>query len=888
MRPEDPLMPFSRRIARTPWISVLLLGAAPFACAPTSVDVVPRVDAGRTDAGRVDAGRTDARVDAARTDGPAPLDVPGADGGAQPDGGGGDVVAVVDASIRCSPMHDSDADGLTNAEECALGTDPFRQDSDGDNIPDGAEMNYPRACVAMDPMRQRRPLVNCMTDAMCMTGERCMGISPTLNDSDADGVPDGQEDTNRDGVIDREHGETDPRLADSDGDGVPDSMGGVEICRPAGLASVTQLGLPMAQVQIGHDPLWGSARRVPVSPNLSGVVMEDMTTNVAGAVFNLRAMSTDVRAESMRVEAAITAALTGASAVLVGRSFRTHEMNEGITSTYRVARATTATALRDAAARAILGTMPPPGTDVGSASEFLVDIATVFRMTGAAAGTEDVVVTIAPRAHYENNTLHTAIRAIDLVNMTGVALLDQGLGANCQVFRASAPPAADFLWTVDTSGSMSDDQIRLGNTATRFFTRLRAAGVDFRVGVLTAGSQTLNLDAPGFAWISGTDPMGAARLCQQVTTTTCPTAPGDTFTPYPFPGGTEEPTAAAIIAHNEFRQRAMRGETNPNRRFRDGARVVTFHVTDEPGSNDFSRYFTRASAPDTGMAFGSAYNAMTLSNIIGYFRRHNILTFGLVPRRATPCTNADVYDLPRCVIEGNGGAVIPIDTASDPEIDAAMTRIVESIAGATSQFVLERTPITSTIKVRVRGMDVPRSRSEGFDYDGVFRAIVFYGERYRPRMGDEVVASYRVWQPCPRSGATCSSDLDCCAPTTCREGRCNLACMPMGEMCVQDSDCCAPNACITGRCAPRPMCVERGGACTPSETENTCCPPNVCVDGRCDLCRDPGSMCTRNSDCCGGSPCVAGRCACRPTSGRCTTPADCCSQYCVNGLCGPG
>lgn len=882
------------RASRTPWIPVLLLGAIPLGCAPTAVDVVvPRVDAGRTDA-RVDAGRTDARVDAGRTDGGTPPgDTPGTDSGVTPNDApvGSDVVMGVDASIRCSGMHDSDADGLTNEEECRLGTDPFRQDSDGDNIPDGAELNYPRICVATDPMRQRRPAVSCMTDAMCMTGERCAGISPTLTDSDADGVPDGQEDPNRDGMIVAERGETDPRLPDTDGDGTPDSMGGVEICRPAGLASVTQLGLPMAQVQIGHDPAWGSARRVPVSPNLSGVVMEDMTTNVAAAVFNLRGMSPDVRAEAMRVETTVSTALSGAAAVLVGRSFRTHEMNEGVTSTYRVARATTASALRDAAARAILGTMPPAGADVGSASEFLVDIATVLRTSGAAAGTVDVVVTIAPRAHYENTALNTAIRAIDLVNMTGVALLDQGLGANCQVFRASAPPAADFVWTVDTSGSMGPYQVRLGNTATRFFNRLRSAGVDFRVGVFNAGSQVPNLDSPGFTWISGTDPNGATRMCEQVTSTglgRCPTSATDNVSPYPMPGDSETPTGAATLIHDLFRRRAMMGETNPNRRFRDGARVVTFHVTDEPGSNDFGRFFQRASAPDTGMPYGTAYNATSVTNISGYFRRNQILTFGLVPRRTTACTAYDVYDLPRCVIEANGGAVIPIATATDPEVDAAMTRIVEAIAGATSQYVLDRTPITSTIKVRVRGMDVPRSRSEGFDYDGVFRAIVFYGERYRPRSGDEVVASYRVWQPCPRSGATCSSDLDCCAPTMCRDGRCNLACMPLGETCVQDSDCCAPNACISGRCAPRPMCVERGGACTPSETENTCCPPNVCVDGRCDLCRDPGGMCTRSSDCCGGSPCVAGRCACRPTNGRCTTPADCCSQYCVNGLCGPG
>lgn len=879
------------RSFRPRWLTLALFVSTPFACAPPLPDVVVLRDggvrdAGRIDAGRIDASRTDAGPDAAGDSGRLPVDTGGVGDSAVPPTDG--VPPGPDADIRCSGMHDSDADGLTNAEECMLGTDPYRADSDGDNIPDGVEIRYPRVCVATDPMRQRRPVVVCMTDSMCMTGERCAGISPTLSDSDGDGVPDGEEDLDRDGMIVASRGETDPRIADTDGDGRPDSMGGVEICRPRGLATVTQLGLPMAQVQIGHDPLWGSARRVPVSPNLSGVMMEEASTNVAAAVFNLRGMSTDLRAESMRIETAVTTAMGSASAVLVGRSFRTHEMHEGITSTYRVARSTNASALRDAAARALLGTMPTAGAAVGTSTEFLVDIATVFRGSGAAGGTEDVAVTVAPRTLYEDTTSLTAIRAIDLVNMTGFALVDQGLGANCQVFRAAAPPAADFIWTVDTSGSMSDDQERLGNTATRFFTRMRSAGVDFRVGVLNAGSGTLNLDSPGFRWISGTDPTGAARLCSEVTTTACRTAPGESLRPYAFAGGSEEPTAAAVLAHHEFASRGMRGETNPDRRFRAGARVVTFHVTDEPGSNDFGRYFASRMAPDTGMPWGSTYNTTTLQNIVNYFRRHMILTFGLVPRSTTPCSSAAVVDLPRCVVEGNGGAVIPIQTASDPEIDAAMTRIVEAIAGATSQYILDRTPITSTIKIRVRGMDVPRSRSEGFDYDSVFRAIVFYGDRYRPRSGDEVVASYRVWQPCPRSGATCVSDLDCCAPTACREGRCSLPCQPRNETCVQDSDCCAPNACISGRCAPRPMCIERGGACVPSETENTCCPPNSCIDGRCDVCRDPGAACTRNADCCGGSPCVAGRCACRPTSGRCTTPADCCSQYCVNGLCGPG
>jgi len=70
---------------------------------------------------------------------------------------------------------------------------------------------------------------------------------------------------------------------------------------------------------------------------------------------------------------------------------------------------------------------------------------------------------------------------------------------------------------------------------------------------------------------------------------------------------------------------------------------------------------------------------------------------------------------------------------------------VDAIAGAASQFILTRTPITSTIKVAVGGRLVPRSRLDGFDYDTVSRSIVFYGNTYRPKQGDQVFISYRVW-----------------------------------------------------------------------------------------------------------------------------------------------
>ncbi|MFO0604537.1 MAG: hypothetical protein U0324_15250 [Polyangiales bacterium] len=869
---------------------------------------VARLDGG--DAARPDGGGADASDGAAPTDAVTPTDAVNPTDGVGPTDAAGPTDAGTDGPVgdapvaRCAEDVDTDNDRVTNAEECRIGTDPFNPDSDRDGALDGQEVRYPRACVSPRSSTQRRPPPRCTMDSDCMAGEACRGLDPRTADTDGDGVSDGLEDRNLDGIIDTAHGETDPRLTDSDGDGRGDGAAGLEICRPEGLATVTQLGLPGANVQAGFDPRWGTARRAMGTAGRAGIMMDDAAANISAGVFNSPSMG-DTRAESARAEMLVQMGLgAGTGAVLVGRSFTTHEMNEAITSTYRVARATSASALRDGAAQSLLGMAVATGPAVvGTASEFLVDVTTVRRTMGRiGVGTTDVVVTVAPRAAYEDNAAPTSIRSIDLVNATATAELDKGLGAACQVFRATRPPSADFVWTVDTSGSMGPYQLRLGNTATAFFNRLRAAGVDFRVAVFNAGSAAPNLDTPGFRWIPGTDVNGARRLCEEVTSQglgTCPTSTSDAVSPYAMPGDSETPTYAAVLLHDIFRRRAAMGETNPDRRFREGAQVITFHVTDEPGSNDWGRGFSTRPDPMTGMTWGASY-AAGLPNIISYFRRNNVLTFGLVSNTGgagalaagatpVPCSMGREADLPRCVIEGNRGAYIPIATATDAEVSAAMTRIVEAIAGAASPFVLERTPITSTLQVRVRGRAVPRSRSAGFDYDAVSGSVVFYGEAYRPAMGDEVVVSYRVWQPCPSAGDQCVTDSDCCAPTVCRARRCQPPCRPLDAMCTTDADCCAPNACIMGACRPRPMCVASGGRCTPSEISNECCPPDICRgNGTCGQCAAPGETCTANADCCGGSPCMAGRCACRPTAGRCTSPSDCCSRYCIEGLCGPG
>lgn len=106
---------------------------------------------------------------------------------------GVDMIFVAGISIGIEVVNtrvddDRDGDGLSDAREAELGTDPDDYDTDGDLIRDGVEVET--------------------------------GTNPTESDTDNDGLNDGREDTNRNGVLDE--GETDPRRSDTDGGGMPD------------------------------------------------------------------------------------------------------------------------------------------------------------------------------------------------------------------------------------------------------------------------------------------------------------------------------------------------------------------------------------------------------------------------------------------------------------------------------------------------------------------------------------------------------------------------------------------------------------------------------------------------------------------------------------------
>lgn len=178
-----------------------------------------------SDGGGVSDGAEDADADGAV--GPGELD---------PNDGGDDV-----------PPVDSDGDGLSDAEEARIGSDPNDGDSDDDGLIDGAEPNAgfdtdgDRLINVLDPDSDNDNLTDgteagitarpADTDLGAGNFTRDADPSTTtyvlIADSDRGGVPDGAEDIDKDGRVGAvERDPNDPRddlpAADRDGDGLGD------------------------------------------------------------------------------------------------------------------------------------------------------------------------------------------------------------------------------------------------------------------------------------------------------------------------------------------------------------------------------------------------------------------------------------------------------------------------------------------------------------------------------------------------------------------------------------------------------------------------------------------------------------------------------------------
>jgi hypothetical protein len=272
------------------------------------------------------------------------------------------------------------------------------------------------------------------------------------------------------------------------------------------------------------------------------------------------------------------------------------------------------------------------------------------------------------------------------VNQPAVADLSNGshlsgegatLTYNCEMSTAPAIKT-DFLFVIDSSGSMREEQAALVEASEGLFAAFRRSGLDFRVGVVTTDSDVLR--GRGF------------------------TSDLDQF----------KSDVRVGIAGNSFEMgieyglrgiRRARMQTNPDLALRAGSGLVVVFVSDEE---------------NTGLK--------PLSNYIADYEMEQAVAFAIVGPKPLGCTRV-----------GRGSAVAGseyIDLAtrtggsSGSICNANLTEVIEEVLfgalGASSGARLNRRPISGSLSVRTTQI-LPRARNNGFDYDPNRNTVLFFG-----------------------------------------------------------------------------------------------------------------------------------------------------------------
>jgi hypothetical protein len=140
--------------------------------------------------------------------------------------------------------------------------------------------------------------------------------------------------------------------------------------------------------------------------------------------------------------------------------------------------------------------------------------------------------------------------------------------------------------------------------------------------------------------------------------------------------------------------------------------------------------------------------------------------------------------------------------------------------------------------------------------------------------------------PCQPPGGRCDRPVDCCDGAPCLDGTCgDVVCKPDGVACTSDAECCGAVCGADAVCGPDPACSH--DECTPGGPLAPSC--SSCTELVCSV--DPQCCMIQWSDACVaeaqgfcGIPCGQ----CQPDGVGCSSPEQCCSGVCGDGVCGGG
>ncbi|HEY1101335.1 MAG TPA: hypothetical protein VGF99_20525, partial [Myxococcota bacterium] len=292
---------------------------------------------------------------------------------------------------------------------------------------------------------------------------------------------------------------------------------------------------------------------------------------------------------------------------------------------------------------------------------------------------------------------------------------------------------------------------------------------------------------------------------------------------------------------------------------------------------------------------------------------------GIVCPAGTNCTDDTSNGRFKKFFADMGGVEVALPNDSDPQqaqkIRDGINLILQQSIAQASPYVLTKPPISASIKVAFDSAvttfgtcdknDVPRSRVNGFDYDGVTNSLQFFGN-CRPtfdtaNIGRRITTSYKYWiEDSPDPDGNDDPCAECEAPLICVNDQC-LCPSDCGGV-LADNETCEPTTC-TPQCLPDCGGCDAGLTCNVESCTCECddCngpPPGpgfVCNEDRCEYectaCPGaaPGPFSTCNLATC-QYECAGCGLGDTPPGQACNTNAQVCDFECLPdcGGCGAG
>ncbi len=666
-------------------------------------------------------------------------------------------------------IEDSNQNGMVDDGE----TDPNNPDSDADQVPDGAEDS--NANGIQDQGETDPTDADSDDDGLSDGQEDCNGnfqydpgqeTDPLNPDTDGDGVLDGDEDRNGDcqlgscttacaddsqcadgevcvaslGVCwshECSEGETSPNTDDSDGDGLPDDQEGTNlVCSAENLKPVLLHREWNGDFLVALETFFTTINDLTVNAVPTGTVFWAPSHEVAGFVISHPATGGATNANSQEAHDRVSVSSMASITSPLTRITNTFDGYEAVIGEYTLQVSNqTPTELANQLAQTLCacgnlsGTLAPAGS---AGTNFHLYFETAYRSA-------DRVVTVGAISTEALLDDPQIIRLNDINNSTALASAPDRVETQCDSFPSVGVSPVDFIWVIDDSGSMEQEQTAVQNAADAMDVLLSTTSLDWRIGVTTTYE-------PDDGQLEGGD---FTRDINVFKNRVMVGASGH---------GHEYGLKMGIRAIDRASPCDPDAVNPAPAKLRCDATLIVVVLSDED-----AEYIEEASGGDN---YAGDPDPTRVQEMIDAYTARDATLFAIVggdPKCPTAYNHSRGYN---AVVAGIPGS------ASFSICDADQTDNVEHIVraahGVASSYHLSAPPISSTIKVAMQTQAgqapelVPRSRTNGFDYDGTQNNLVFYGDWRPDSDGLDITASYRSFAQCVPEDEICDGiDNDC-------------------------------------------------------------------------------------------------------------------------------